>query len=1197
MAFRRPRILKSLSDTRNYDEKGYSLLYNLSTAKSMGFGSRKFLSFGYDALQRKQDYNSIKKTISGQGIDIPRRLGYKLAGRLTGKAMNMLIPNVPGLGGRILRIGAGQASSKVINRLTNPLRMDAKVDFKLDAIKVDKKVKDMARKGMPAFEKIQQTMQALAIANAPDYYALEKMNRKKDSDITYNDNYLSAYSLTKYTPEQVDALMSSSDMDLIMNYSEFENKAYEYSLVVTKPSGPSDKVEETFILGTFSTESEASAARLGKIARGTRPENIRISEMPNIQATSQFVELELKKAMEQTGMGATYGFGFLPKTDEAAKQLAMEAVEGAELLKTITDPEIQERVQAIVGQGGSALGTGKLALIILGGLIDKYSENPEAFKSKGIFNTLRKIRGDVTDMHGLPIKRWNKVRYISDDNDVIVLNDANIPDKQLKNFYDFYDTRTNIKHRTGVDENFERQSKVKRTIRGKYEKNRVMQNRVMNTGEKHPVTQTEQHQSTFSSNPMRHNYVSTQMQIKTAIHRLDPNTKDPETLITYTVAFGGKSKKSKDNDAIRDAFQIEFGGPATDKQNGLRNRTDGFVYTPSLFMFKSLKDTASYFGLDRPSQNKFRLDVNSANRLVSSQVSSVAKSEGVLPEDISISVSGVQKSNRTRTILRELNKRSARVRNSKEAITKNGFLALDKNQILQSSARSADLEMISDVLNDSLFDGKNILKNLSNAETRQGFEKVLTGLDGFEIATESNIAKQMLMQDRQMKQGLNTYGRMTRKDVEIFDKPIEIDPNDPSAVMKYGTDYVAFNQGGTRYVVGKRIVRKVTPSQALRQGADVDGSGLAPDPLLATPETAALANISKLLKGQATIKEIEDTIYNAIIAEKSALQSIHTDDILHARTAARKIVNSFNAEQLFIASQGTASLQELTYATAMGAGAIATAIKDFSKFYRIWGKGKSGNVTMIDKPTLKQLGDTARRQLTEPTFNEFVALLQDDDMLTMLRANFRTVAREISDGKSDLDGFYVNLRSNFTQHYAQLLNSQDQSGMSIAMVGGVKKRPAPDSSKYPLYYDNELDLNDPNTQQAIDDLFRSRGSTGILESSTGIISQLKANYNNLSTSRDRSNALNNIINRIVSGNMSIKNSLDLFLDNRMLQIALAERINPNSAEFVASTMSPADIQKYITELTTSTSGLGGLTQSDRQDNFEDSSLFDDGFDI
>jgi len=165
------------------------------------------------------------------------------------------------------------------------------------------------------------------------------------------------------------------------------------------------------------------------------------------------------------------------------------------------------------------------------------------------------------------------------------------------------------------------------------------------------------------------------------------------------------------------------------------------------------------------------------------------------------------------------------------------------------------------------------------------------------------------------------------------------------------------------------------------------------------------------------------------------------------------------------------------------------------------------------------------------------------------------------------------------------------------MVGGVKKRPAPDSSKYPLHYDNELDLNDPNTQQAIADLFSTKGSTGILQSSIGIISQLKANYNNLSTPRDRSKALNNIINRIVSGNMDEKNALDLFLDNRMLQIALAERINPNSAEFVASTMSPADIQKYITELTASTIGLGGLTQSDRQDNFEDTSLFDDGFDI
>lgn len=1196
-----PKPIKSIRDTKGYTDKGYTILYNLSSGVSVGVGDRKFISKGYDLLQSKQTFESFKKTVAGQGIDIPRRFAYKLGGRVTGKVMNQFIPDIPGIGGRILRISAGKLSSRVLNKATSILRMDARVDFILNGLKVDNEVKNMARRGMPALEKIQQTMQAIAIANAPNYYALEQMNKK--TDLTYNDNYLSAYSLTKYTPEQVDALMSSSDMNLIMDSSEFQNRASEYKIVMSKPDGPEDRVAEKYVMGTYSTEEEAAAAKRAQVARGSKSENMSIVETPSISKVTAEVELELKKALEETQIGATYGFGFLPKTDEAVRQLAAEATEMAMLSQNIPDAEIQERIKAIAGQGYSTLGTAKLSLIILGGLIERYAENPESFKTKGIYNTLRKIRGDVTDLHGLPIKRWNKVRYIQDQGDVIILNDASLSDKALKDFDDMIDPRTKIHNTPGENKDQLRQSKVKRTIRGKHEKNRVLRNKVSKTGEKHPVLETESHTSTFSSNKMRHNYVPSQIQIKTAIHRLDPDTKDPDTLITYTVAFGGKTKASKYADEIRDAFQIEFGGPGTDKQGGLRNRTDNYSFTPSLFMFRALKNTASHFGLDKPSQNLFRLGVNSGNSLIVNKASGVARQSGVEPQDIGITVSGVQSSRRTRTILNELNKRAARTRNSKEAIVKDGFLALDKNKILQSSAKTVDLEIISEVLNDSLFGGRGLTASLnaSQATSRAGFEKVFKGFDNYEIANTSSIAKQIQMQDRQMKEGLATYGRLTRKDIELFDEPIKIDPNDPSAVMKYGDDFVSFNQGGARYVLGKRIIRKATPSQALRHGADIDGSGLAPDPRMATPETAVFANVAQLAKGQATIKDIENTIFEAIIKERKSIQAIHTDDLLHARQAAKNIANTFSAEQLFVVSGGKANLAEMQYAKAVGAGAIATAIADFSKFYKIFGQGKLRNTEMVGENILKSLGDTARRQLTEPTFNEFVALLQDEEMLTMLKANFKKVVRDI-DNKSNkgatLDSYYVDLRSNFIAHYRNLLENQDASGLSIAMVGGPKKRPFGDTSKHPIYYDNELDLNDPSTVDALDELFSSRKGVGagVLQSSSGIMNNLNTNYNNLSSKSDRAKALNNILNRVISGSMSMKVATDIAIDERKIQIAIAERINPNNGAFVVQVMNPSEVQKYLTQLLAAETGQADMGRSSKQDQFEDPDLFD-GFDF
>ena len=120
----RIRLRKSIKDTQNFDAKGYSILHNISTAKSFGFkGLSGIANRGYDLLQRKQDFNSLKKTIKGDSIDLGRRAGYRIGGRITGKIMNTFVPDIPGVAGRIVRIGAGQISSRVLNKVTNPLRV------------------------------------------------------------------------------------------------------------------------------------------------------------------------------------------------------------------------------------------------------------------------------------------------------------------------------------------------------------------------------------------------------------------------------------------------------------------------------------------------------------------------------------------------------------------------------------------------------------------------------------------------------------------------------------------------------------------------------------------------------------------------------------------------------------------------------------------------------------------------------------------------------------------------------------------------------------------------------------------------------------------------------------------------------------------------------------------------------------------
>ena len=166
------------------------------------------------------------------------------------------------------------------------------------------------------------------------------------------------------------------------------------------------------------------------------------------------------------------------------------------------------------------------------------------------------------------------------------------------------------------------------------------------------------------------------------------------------------------------------------------------------------------------------------------------------------------------------------------------------------------------------------------------------------------------------------------------------------------------------------------------------------------------------------------------------------------------------------------------------------------------------------------------------------------------------------------------------------------------MVGGPKKRPFGDTSKHPIYYDNELDLNDPSTVDALDELFSSRKGVGagVLQSSSGIMNNLNTNYNNLSSKSDRAKALNNILNRVISGSMSMKVATDIAIDERKIQIAIAERINPNNGAFVVQVMNPSEVQKYLTQLLAAETGQADMGRSSKQDQFEDPDLFD-GFDF
>ncbi len=117
-------------------------------------------------------------------------------------------------------------------------------------------------------------------------------------------------------------------------------------------------------------------------------------------------------------------------------------------------------------------------------------------------------------------------------------------------------------------------------------------------GEKYNVRQG---QSTMIHT--HHNYVPTKSHIIDAIHMhpVEYDGKDETDgspyLFQFQVSFGGKSHKSQYADRIRDAFQLEFGGLATDKFGGTRHRHDRMAYLPSFFLGTAATVSAASLGI------------------------------------------------------------------------------------------------------------------------------------------------------------------------------------------------------------------------------------------------------------------------------------------------------------------------------------------------------------------------------------------------------------------------------------------------------------------------------------------------------------------------------------------------------------------------------------------------------------------------
>lgn len=752
------KLYKSLSDSPSYTDRGYRFAYNLGTVSAATGLDTKALRGGiYEGLQRSRDIKAIKSSQGNfKSESIIRRLVYNFGGRFVGAAASYVMPvGLGGIGGRYARVVSGRFTSLRLKRMESRAKQVFLGDFQLDAKKVDAEVKKAARQNKIGLDKVARAIQAIAISDAPDYYALQKQSMDKYG-LNYNDEGIAAaISFQNYSMDDIDKMLSSDDILNVMGANALRDTGQMYSVL----SVHGTTVDGAQIMKPTKFTDRSAAEEFA------RKNNTSVIDLP----VSHGEILQEFKTMS----GATYAFGELSTaTQDDLVTLAVNLL-NSEILKDAND-------HVAIGSIAGGFKNDRQGLI--GGMVEKILSNTfekglNPTEIGKVANASRYLRGDMTELYGKETYKriqtgtttWssNYIDQLHEDGtytrhypasttqNIIEQTTRVVPNEY--SYLDSLSTNSNLTPQQALDARFysddisrkdiyrmkenkqkytygssvKTESRVvgRKTVKGNFGTKQEAQFKRVKGQNKTYESHNRLHTSQSSDNPQRHNFIPNRRQIQSSVHIQDPEF-DKEATVEINVAFGGRGPNSKTNDFIRDAFQIEMGGPATDRGGKLLNRTDMFVYTPSLLMYNAGLKAATAFGLNMSAKKPVGA-VGSEQMKQFGMKFSGGNTEALLHG------STYKSTGRQDRIMQELYAKSRKDRLGNPIIS-NGRLMLEKSQVLRSNVDSRTLELLSDTIDDTLFGGKYFTKNRRN---RKAFEPIQTGNPAADIKKAQQAAR------------------------------------------------------------------------------------------------------------------------------------------------------------------------------------------------------------------------------------------------------------------------------------------------------------------------------------------------------------------------------------------------------------------------------------------------------------------------
>ena len=751
------KLYKSLSDSPSYTDKGYRFAYNLGTVSAATGADTKALRSGiYEGLQRSRDINAIKQSQGKfKSESIIRRLTYQFGSKFIGSAVSYAMPvGLGGIGGRYARVVSGRFTSLRLKRMESKAKQVFLGDFQLDAKKVDSEVRKAARQNQIGLDKVAKAVQAIAISDAPDYYALQRASLNDDGISYKDDGIMAAISLQNYSMEDIDAMLSSDDILNVMGANALRDSRQMYSVMSAR--------------GT--TADGATIMQPTKFTDRSAAEQF--AKKNNSSVITQSISHDEILDEFKTMSGATYAFGDISTATQNDLVTWASNILNSEILRDAEDhvaigsvaaghTNIKERLPAIARK-----------------ILDQYYEKGMNPADVGkVADASRYLRGDMTELYGKEtFKRIQTGSNTYTSNFIDELHpdgtytrhypadiEKNIVEQVRRTIPNEAEYLMNTEHdltpQQAMDARFYGDDITKREIyKGKKTSQRysvpggrvVTENKVVGKKKekgdfgKYTEAQFKKvrgqnktyqhhnklHTSQSSDNPQRHNFIPNRRQIQSAIHIQDPEF-DKEATVEINIAFGGRTPNSKTNDFIRDAFAIEMGGPGTDRGGKLLNRTDMFVYTPSLLMYNAGLKAATAFGLNMSAKKP-------VGSVGNEQMKQFGMRLGGSDGQALLHGSTYKSSGRQDKIMQELFAKSRKDRLGNPIID-NGRLRLDKSKVLRSSVSSNELELLSETIDDTLFGGAYLTKNKRN---RKAFEPIATGNPAADIKKAQQAARQ-----------------------------------------------------------------------------------------------------------------------------------------------------------------------------------------------------------------------------------------------------------------------------------------------------------------------------------------------------------------------------------------------------------------------------------------------------------------------